>query len=172
MMINPFSVDHKQRGAALIVSLIILLIVTIIAVTAVRMSNVNLRSALNEEFRVEAFQQAQSIVDALVSIPTNTPVSGNAGVKYCLPGDNTCPTNRQVITLPTDQFATDLASGKVTAQVERLFPPFSAPPLGYSARCFQSARFSAQGTLDRSEDGQGRTTIHEGIVLPVQTGAC
>ena len=56
--------NHKrQRGAALIVGLMMLVIVTLLAVTAVSTSSTELIMAGNEQFRERAFQAAEAGVE-------------------------------------------------------------------------------------------------------------
>ena len=57
-----------QRGVALVVSLILLLIVTVAAVSAVRFSSLELLIARNDEFRLNSYHAAQSLVEHLASL--------------------------------------------------------------------------------------------------------
>jgi type IV pilus assembly protein PilX len=54
---------HKQRGAALVVGLMMLVIVTLLAVTAVSTSTTELVMAGNEQFRERAFQAAEAGIE-------------------------------------------------------------------------------------------------------------
>jgi len=54
---------HNQRGAALIVGLMMLVIVTLLAVTAVSTSTTELVMAGNEQFRERAFQAAEAGIE-------------------------------------------------------------------------------------------------------------
>jgi type IV pilus assembly protein PilX len=56
----------KQRGAALIVGLMMLVIVTLLAVTAVSTSTTELVMAGNEQFRERAFQAAEAGLETAV----------------------------------------------------------------------------------------------------------
>lgn len=57
------SLRNKQRGAALIVGLMMLVVVTLLAVTAVSTSSTELVMAGNEQFRDRAFQAAEAGVE-------------------------------------------------------------------------------------------------------------
>ena len=61
---NMNTLNHsKQRGAALMVGLMLLVIVTLLAVTAVSTSSTELIMAGNEQFRERAFQAAEAGVE-------------------------------------------------------------------------------------------------------------
>ena len=55
--------NSRQRGAALIVGLMMLVVVTLLAVTAVSTSSTELVMAGNEQFRERAFQAAEAGVE-------------------------------------------------------------------------------------------------------------
>lgn len=161
----PESRSIRQRGVALFVALIFLVIITMIAVSAVRFSTTNVRSALNEEYRATAFVNAQSIVDAVISDPNNMPVtSGSVGQVYCTPG---LGCGNEIITLPSGLFPDQQSAKTVTATVQRMEPEQAPPPRGAGASLhkFYGANFSATGTYDETSSGQGRTQIHEGLIL-------
>lgn len=58
---------HKQRGAALVIGLLLLVVVTLLAVTAVNTSSVELVMAGNEQYRERAFQAADAGVESAVA---------------------------------------------------------------------------------------------------------
>ncbi|MFA5939420.1 MAG: PilX N-terminal domain-containing pilus assembly protein [Sinimarinibacterium sp.] len=157
---------------ALVVGLILMLIITLLALSAVRFSGVGVRVATNEELRIDAFQQAQSIADAIISNPDSTPVVGNAGNIFCTPGNTDPKCTTTDLVLPENAYATEVAKGIISAQVERMTPELGPPPFGYSARCFRSATFTVRGAYDATTEGQSRSTIQQGLILPVQIGQC
>ena len=53
-----------QRGAALIVGLLVLMVLTVLAITAMRTATLNLTMAGNAQFRENAFQLAESGIQA------------------------------------------------------------------------------------------------------------
>ena len=63
MAIRPcfrsFSSNHKQDGAVLIVSLLILLVVTVIGVSNMQSSSIQLKMASNQADRQRVFQEAE-----------------------------------------------------------------------------------------------------------------
>lgn len=65
-----------QRGAALIVGLIMLVLITLMLVTALNLGTTNFRSVSNMQFRNEALAAANQAIDLLISSAfTNDPVS-------------------------------------------------------------------------------------------------
>ena len=57
---------HHQNGAALIISLILLMVLTVLAVSTMRTASLELLMAGNAQYRENAFRIAQNGVDAVV----------------------------------------------------------------------------------------------------------
>ena len=68
----------RQRGIVLILSLIMLMVLTLIAVSAIRMSTVNLRSVANAQSRTEAMSTAQRTIDLILSSNFTDNIAGTA----------------------------------------------------------------------------------------------
>ncbi len=60
----PDTSRARQRGAALIVGLILLMVLTVLAVSAMRSATLDLTMASNAQFRENAFQLAESGIQA------------------------------------------------------------------------------------------------------------
>ena len=58
---------NRQRGAVLIVSLIMLVVLTLLAVSGIRSSSVNLRIAGNMQMQAEASAAAQQAIEEVIS---------------------------------------------------------------------------------------------------------
>lgn len=58
---------NRQRGIVLILSLIMLVVLTLLAVSAIRLSTVNLRTVANAQSRSEAMSAAQRTIDCVLS---------------------------------------------------------------------------------------------------------
>lgn len=155
----------RERGAALITALIFLVVITMLSLTSMRSSMMELRMATNDEARVSAFQSAQSVVDATFADSSNTPVVGNVGYRNCTATVAGC--DAYDIALADGIFATEVANGDVTVVVERLGPEERPAPRGLetSATWFASVVFSVQGTYDRADEGLGSTTIEQGVMV-------
>jgi len=88
------STRNKQRGAALIIGLLLLVILTLLAITGMNTSSTELIMAGNEQYRENAFQAAETGIEQELSVlPTApqsaaptvagpTPVPGSATDQY------------------------------------------------------------------------------------------
>lgn len=69
----------RQRGAALVIGLMLLVIVTLLAITAVGTSNTELIMAGNEQFRERATQAADAGIEAAIrTLRTDVPPGSGA----------------------------------------------------------------------------------------------
>ncbi len=64
--VSPERSGRHQTGAALIVSLILLMVLTVLAVSTLRTASLELLMAGNAQFRENAFRLAQSGIDAVL----------------------------------------------------------------------------------------------------------
>jgi type IV pilus assembly protein PilX len=80
---------QRQSGAALIVSLILLMVLTVLAISTLRTASLQLLMAGNAQYRESAFRLAQSGIDAVVQ-------QGDPGVL----GDCTAPAVGPAVALP------------------------------------------------------------------------
>lgn len=164
----------RQAGAVLLISLVVIMLITVLAVTGVRMSIGGLRGAVNEELRVDAMHRAQSLVDGILAIPGNTAVVGTANELNCLPTMAGCARNN--LSLPDmapDGYEPLVLSG-TTVAVQRLAPEQAPPPrvAGYSAVKFQSAAMEVQTRYDETSSGWGQAALTEGVsvIVPMPGG--
>ncbi len=73
--ITSGAIGSRQRGAALVVGLILLLVLTILAVSGVITSTLELRMVGNTQLQERAFQAAEvAIEDALANSPLSTSI--------------------------------------------------------------------------------------------------
>lgn len=168
---NPIRVPprrKRQSGTALLMALVILLMMSVAALSAVRFSSLGVKLGANEELAVEAFQKAQSVVDATISDPDNVRVQGTIGTRFCTAGIDGC-SGLYTIQLPDGLYADEIAAGKVTVEVERLAPELSPPPrsTGSSLVRFKAARFRIEGVYDEADAGLGRDEADQGILILV-----
>lgn len=61
------ALHSRQRGVVLILSLIMLVVLTLLAISAIRLSTVNLRAVANAQARSEAMSAAQRTIDLILS---------------------------------------------------------------------------------------------------------
>ena len=85
---RPFvSAAKRQRGSSLLLSLVMLVVLTLLVVSAIRMSNSNLKSVGNMQFKNEAVAAAQQAIERQVMgdvsnfyTPVDQPISINGYV--------------------------------------------------------------------------------------------
>jgi type II secretory pathway pseudopilin PulG len=79
-MITPASM-RAQRGATLVVGLILLVLITLMVTTAFTMSTGNLKAVANMQFRSEAIAAANRAIEQVLASPfTDAPVAEEIGV--------------------------------------------------------------------------------------------
>lgn len=72
----PTRIPPRQRGAALVVGLILLLVLTLLAVVGMNTATSELIMAGNEQFRQNAFQAAETGIEQAVTALATVPQSG------------------------------------------------------------------------------------------------
>ncbi|NNF52108.1 MAG: hypothetical protein HKN59_06690 [Gammaproteobacteria bacterium] len=160
---NQVSSYSKQKGAALFVSLMLLLVITLISVSALRTSHLELKMAGNQESSLSSFMSAQALADAIVATPANVPVIGNPGFTICTAKEAGC--NRNTISFANGLFASDLSKGSLGAVVTRGEEIPIPRSLSTSVEKFGGVQYTIQASFDRSVDNLGRTQVVEGMLV-------
>lgn len=71
---------RRQKGATLLLGLIMLVLLTLMAVTSFRLGKSNLQIVGNMQFRSETVRAAEEAVEAAISMPNSTTVASAASV--------------------------------------------------------------------------------------------
>lgn len=80
-MIHPPRSRRSERGAALVVSLILLLLITAMVASSFALSSTNLKSVTNTQMHNEALAAANSAIEQVISSPfTNSPAPESINV--------------------------------------------------------------------------------------------
>jgi Tfp pilus assembly protein PilX len=156
-----------QDGVALAVALILLVIITLLGLSAVRLSSMELRMSGNDELRVSSFETAGSLVDAAISLANNTPPIF-PGTRMCVRTGSLVPACTTTgVTLPTEippgaavnyQDDTDL-NVEITG-----ITGSNSPPTGSGwGKDYAAANLKISGIYDRNIYGSGRATVSEGL---------
>lgn len=162
---------HHQKGAALFVAMLMLIVMTLLSLASMRSSTLEMRMAGNEETRMAAFEQAQAVVDATIVANANLPGTDEIGYTVCtsnlVVGVATgCSANNLI--LPA-QMAAAVAAGTITARVERT----SGQGVDMSPRCthcanssrqFTGIGYSVEAVYEPADPRLGQAQIHEGFV--------
>lgn len=165
-----------QHGAALFTALMFLIIITMLSLSAMRSSVLELRMASNQELKNTAFQRAQAIVDATIADSSNMPTLGAVGAMNCMAHDTSGGCTTAGVELADDFLAAETwlfnnpdstTDGNVTARVKRLAPLESPAPrtIGTSASIYSVATFEVEGNYDMTDVGQGGSRIRGGVVV-------
>ena len=158
---------NRERGAILVIALVFLVAITLLTLSSMRSSNINLHMAQNEESRVAAVQAAQALTDAIIASPQSTPVVGSSGYTSCTAAETQC--NRNDLSVSDASLQSDVAMNYLSARVERTGATYRPPPriVESSIDKFTTASFSVTTTFDRARDGLGRQQITEGVIVLV-----
>lgn len=167
------SKPRRQRGLALAVAMVFLLVMTLIGLVAMQSSTVQSILARNTQFEIEATQKAQAIIDAILANDNNFSLELRPGERNCYPDnvpgngiacdDSFLKTTLENLIIPTGTYA----------EVRRLRPAQVPPPAPAvtSMDKFTSAAFAVRGKYNRAEIGLGAADIEQGIIKIVPTSA-
>jgi type IV pilus assembly protein PilX len=136
------SAPGRQRGAALVIGLLLLLILTILAISGMTTATLELQMAGNTQYKERAFQAAETGIEQ--AIETSTFDTANPYVKTAQPVDTTPGTT------DNDEYDFTMAFDKETGTT-------IVPGGGYSMGTgFQAYHFNIEST-GRSERGAEAT---------------
>ena len=166
----------QARGSALLLALVFLALLGMLAGGALQRGILSLRLAGNAQFREEAQQQAESLVDALAQEPANFPVSAGIGHTLCIPGDPDEVCAGDLAALP-QRLRTVPERVELNYRVSRRRPLF----LGRlprrldqsevsSSRAFHAAVFEAQARVDGAAMRLGTAEVARGVAVLVPRG--
>jgi Tfp pilus assembly protein PilX len=97
---------RRQRGAALVIGLILLAIITLLAVVGMNMSNSELQSATSEQLRLRSFQAAETGVErAFMDLTKDIGTAKGAYTTDPVTAVESSPTN-PATGLPQDSYQT------------------------------------------------------------------
>ncbi len=161
---------HTQRGAALAIALLMLVIITLLGVAAVRATQVELKLSQNAESRMTAVQAAESMV-GLVTNSTNLPVNEDQAFVTCMKAASVttalfaCPSSTAQIDVSA---ATAALQSHGYALVKRETPLFVEVNVlreaELSAKNYDFARFTVTGGYDRSGESLSAAEVTVGIL--------
>jgi Tfp pilus assembly protein PilX len=175
------ALKYKQRGTTLLVALIMLVVLTLLAISAIRSSNTNLRIAGNMQMAGEAAAAAQQVIEQTISSNfTTTPASSVTAVDINGNGTNDYTVN---IAVPACSGSVPLLNSNLNMSNPNDVPCFS------SSTASNTGIISASGTpattgqswcYDQQWDVQSQATsltstgadvtIHQGVSLRVAAG--
>lgn len=150
---------HRQRGAALIIGLLLLVVITLLAVVGMNISNSELAGATSEQLRMRAFNAAETGLETrLQTLRTDAKTTGAPDVKPALAVENS-PKNT-VSGAATDTYTTTTTFAGEGVMVSR-----------YSASTFHGFYFTVQSTGLSSRSASAVHTAGAYLVASVGEGA-
>ncbi len=169
---------NRQKGVVLIVALVLLVAITLLSLAGMSTTTLELMMATNQQARVDAFQQAEAGIDALVAIPDNFPVTGAVGAERCTPDfedySNTTyyDEGSEVV---CGSFDISVPAGfSLTysrAAIERVPPRLQPAPrfIETSAEKLKVATFKIDSRYDARDIRGGRAEHNQGLIVTVLT---
>lgn len=159
-----------QRGAALAVSLVVLLLLSLLALCGARLGAMELQLARGGEQALAAFEQAQSLVDlCLRSVDLTPPMRQSV---LCAGQD--CAKPLPELAAVIEQAKAGDSGRGASSLVIRGLPVPDLPPLpgsGYSADKLNSVQLRIEVSVTQDEHGAGAAQIFEGVALLQWAGA-
>ena len=162
---------RTQAGAALIIALLFLALITLVATTGAQTSTLQLQMAGNEQSRVEAQQRAMALLDAIIDDSDNAPVVGDIGFKIC--DENSTDTSCDLKQISLDANVTTMPVGvDYEYFVTRIGPlEIDAPSMAEeevsSASAYKLARQEVRAEVDGIRERLGRATIVQGVFVRI-----
>jgi Tfp pilus assembly protein PilX len=159
------TIKTKQKGVALVTALVLLVALTLVALSGIQSTSVQLQISGNDEATVEAYEYAQSVVDAVIENSTNFVVGADIGYTTCLNAGPGC--NATSINLTETMFS----GVNLQAKVE-LLKIGQSPRLvnGNSMSQTNGAYFSIEGQYDETANNRGKSGVVQGYVMIIPTG--
>ncbi|MDO8862481.1 hypothetical protein Q6D67_12290 [Haliea sp. E1-2-M8] len=162
--------SQRPRGYILLLVMVFLLLLAVLAATALRVSALEFRLAGNDQFREQALQQALGIARALALNPAHFPLDLAVGDSLCGEGA-TC--TRPVLPAAPSGHAPPGGS-TLDYRITRRGPPLAPVPdfrlpqaRASGASGWQAASFEVQVSIDGTEVGLGSAQVVQGVALLV-----
>jgi hypothetical protein len=171
-MVFLSNTKSANSGAVLLLAMVFLLLHGMLAGTGMQTSIMELQMAANNQFREQAFQQAQAIAAATVQNSSNFDLSGRVGFTVCnrSASDLSCDESQFVNVDPSLEIAPEGVA--ISYQVTRKGPllasglPFRQPQGSVSsALAYDAAIYEARVVVDGSDINLGRAEVAQGVAL-------
>lgn len=179
----PPRLRQRQSGATLLVALVMLVILTLFAITAINFTNINTKIAGNQQFKKEAESAAQQAIEKIISADfTTNPLATTVNIDINNDGTTdyvvsvakpTCLTNMPIKLLDLDVANTDDVSCFTSAKGVTTGLIGSGGGAGNSL-C-SNTKWDVQATVNDSgstgSSGSGAKAVtHQGILKRVAVG--
>lgn len=171
---------HKQRGSTLLVALIMLMLLTLIAISAMNSTTTSIQVVGNAQFREEAGAAAQQGIESIISsnftlnpAASNVPVTFGVATYTAAVSTPDCISSVPVnpLTLNPNSAADAACIGSATASNTGMVTSGVVGTSTGQTWCYDQ-QWDIPATVADSNTG-ANTTVHQGVAIRVQTGtAC
>ena len=157
-MRHHYKTASKERGVALVISLIVLLTITLLSLTAMRSANLDTKISVNHQHKQLAFQAAENGLAKLTTLPAEDmktlQVPGSKGDSNPIPDPNDASVNWYESATSIDGSTTSAAT---ELKLNDIFPPgkykFSGFGLNIKTIIFQADSYgTVEGTNARAHN--------------------
>jgi len=168
--------QNHQQGAVLIFALLIMLLTGIISSTVMRTGILEVKMVSNSQFKEEAFQTTDAILNAVTANQANFVVAGDVGFKVCPLGASDTSCNSTSISVPTEITGVP-STVNLNYYMVRKGPLLSPLPIrqqastASSASSFNIATFEVVAEYDGREAGFGHQVVYQGVGIKVASSA-
>jgi len=150
---------RPERGSALVFSMIILVALTLLGITAAATSTPGLRMAANAEDEMNVFQTAQAVIDNILSNPTVLPTVGALDT----------PSAPLPLTNVTTAFyvtAGETIQGTATRTTDCGLPPRLKN--ASSLNNFSTMGYRVDSSVNRLATGHGQSSLSQGFLTLIR----
>lgn len=151
------NIHSRNSGTALVTALVLMVALTIVSLSGMQATSMQLQISGNDEAVVEATQVAQSVLDAVIENPANFSVGTTENYTVCAAAGDGCDSIS--ITLSNPMFATSGLQAKVQYLKETTPPRMQKAS---SAQYTKAAYYKITGGFDQTADNRGRANVVQG----------
>jgi hypothetical protein len=164
--------SKSNRGAALLLALVFMLLLAMIAATVMRTGALQLRMAGNDQFLEEAFHQAQAVATQLSLDARNFPLDMDAGDVNCPQSSEDPGCDFRLLTVPSytqsqEGVSLDYRITRTNPLRWRGFSVRESEGVASSSASFDAALFEIGVRIDGSRKKLGSAHIVQGIAVRV-----
>jgi Tfp pilus assembly protein PilX len=152
------TIRSRERGAALVIGLIMLVLITLMLLAALNLSTTNFRSVGNMQFREEAIAAANHAIEQIVSSPfTNDPAAAAQDIAVDLNNDTV---DDYVVSIAQPQCISASQANQALLSSEPLGPSMSVSSNWNTVWDIHATVNSTSGTLNV---GGAVADVHAGV---------
>lgn len=156
---QTITIGVEQRGAGMIVAVILLSGLLLIALAGLRTASTELQMARNYEEEKNAFQTAQAAIDFVSSDKINLPTVGALNVANSV----TLPVGTQSSPTPFAHLSGDVLTAEVARTIDCGLPLRLTG--GSSLRTFSTFAYKISSDINKQASGRGRASLRQGFTL-------